>query len=93
MIRKIFILEGRLIAFSGATLGIIIGSALCLLQEYFGLLKLGGGSGNYIIDAYPISLLFKDVILVFLTALVISIPTTWWPVQAYFKYRTNREES
>lgn len=93
MIRKIFILEGRLIAFSGAILGIIIGSALCLLQEYFGLLKLGGGSGNYIIDAYPISLLFKDVILVFLTALVISIPTTWWPVQAYFKYRTNREES
>jgi len=93
IIRKIFIYEGRLIAFSGAILGIIIGSGLCLLQEHFGLLKLGGGGGNYIVDAYPVNLLFKDVLLVLLTALVISIPTTWWPVQAYFRYRTNEEDS
>lgn len=92
MVRKIFIYEGRLISFSGAILGIIIGSALCLLQQYFGLLKLGGG-GNYIVDAYPVNLLLKDVLLVFLTALLISIPTTWWPVQAYFKYRAKKEES
>lgn len=93
MIKNIFIYQGRLITFSGAILGIIIGSGLCLLQEHFGLLKLGGGGGNYIVDAYPVNLLFKDVLLVFLTALLISIPTTWWPVQSYFKYRTNEEDS
>jgi len=87
-VRKIFLYEGRMIAFSGAILGIVIGSALCLLQEHFGLLKLGGG-GNYIVDAYPVSLAFKDILLIFVTVLVVSIPSTWWPVQAYFKRGEN----
>jgi lipoprotein-releasing system permease protein len=90
-IRKIFLYEGRMIAFSGAILGIIIGSAFCLLQQRFGLLKLGGG-GNYIVDAYPVSLMLKDVILIFITVLVVSIPSTWWPVQAYFKKRKEDED-
>ena len=89
-IRKIFLYEGRMIAFSGAILGIIIGAALCFLQEHFGLLKLGGG-GNYIVDAYPVNLMFKDIILIFITVLVVSIPSTWWPVLAYFKKRENTE--
>ena len=83
-IRRIFLYEGRMIAFSGAILGIIIGSALCLLQEHYGLLKLGGG-GNYIVDAYPVKLLLKDILMVLVTVLVVSIPSTWWPVKAYFK--------
>jgi len=89
-IRNIFLYEGRMIAFLGAILGIMIGSALCFLQEHFGLLKLGGG-GNYIIDAYPVDLMFKDIILVFITVLVVSIPSTWWPVLAYFKKEENTE--
>lgn len=83
-IRKIFLYEGRMIAFSGAILGLLIGSVLCLLQQHFGLLKLGGG-GNYIVDAYPVNLALKDVLLVLVTVLVVSIPSTWWPVNAYFK--------
>jgi lipoprotein-releasing system permease protein len=83
-VRRIFLLEGWLIALSGAILGIIIGSVLCLLQQHFGILKLGGG-GNYIVDAYPVRLMFKDVLLILLTVLVVSIPSTWWPVQAYIR--------
>ncbi len=89
-IRKIFLYEGRLIAFTGAILGIIIGTTLCLLQQHFGLLKLGGG-GNYIVDAYPVRILLKDVLLIFVTVLVVSIPSTWWPVNAYFKKEENTE--
>lgn len=91
MIRRIFLQEGRMIAFSGAILGILIGSAFCLLQEHFGLLKLGGG-GNYIIDYYPVKLLFKDILLIFITVLVVSIPSTWWPVQAYLKKKNEEEK-
>jgi lipoprotein-releasing system permease protein len=83
-VRRIFLLEGWLIAISGAVLGILIGVFLCFLQQQFGLLKLGGG-GNYIIDAYPVKLLFKDVLLIFTTVLIVSIPTAWWPVQAYIR--------
>lgn len=83
-VRRIFFLEGWLIAMSGAFLGILLGSILCLLQQQFGLLKLGGG-GNFIVDAYPVRLLFKDVLLILGTVLIISIPSTWWPVQAYVR--------
>jgi len=89
-IRKIFLYEGRMIAFSGAILGLLIGTILCLLQQHFGLLKLGGG-GNYIVDAYPVRLMFKDVVLVFVTVLIVSIPSTWWPVKAYFNKAENQE--
>jgi lipoprotein-releasing system permease protein len=88
-IRRIFRLEGGLIAFSGALLGLLLGSVLCLLQQHFGLLKLGGG-GNFIVDAYPVRLMVKDLILVLTTVIVISIPSTWWPVQAYIR-KTERE--
>lgn len=92
MIRSIFLTEGRLIAFSGTILGIFIGALLCLLQQHFGILKMGGG-GNYIVDAYPISLQIKDVLLVFITALVVSLPATFWPVQMYFKKKGNQDNA
>lgn len=84
MVRRIFLLEGWLIAMSGAFLGIVLGTLLCLLQQEYGLLKLGGG-GNFIVDAYPVRLLFKDLLLIMGTVLIISIPSTWWPVQAYVR--------
>jgi lipoprotein-releasing system permease protein len=83
-VRRIFLLEGWLIALSGAVLGIALGVLLCFLQQQFGLLKLGGG-GNYIVDAYPVKLFLKDVVLVFCTVLIVSIPSTWWPVQSYIR--------
>jgi len=84
-VRRIFLLEGWLIALSGAILGLLLGSILCLLQQHYGLLKLGGG-GNFIVDAYPVRLLIKDLLLVLGTVAIISIPSTWWPVQAYVRH-------
>jgi len=88
-VRRIFLLEGWLIALSGAFLGILLGTILCLLQQHFGLLKLGGG-GNFIVDAYPVRLMIKDLLLVLGTVMIISIPSTWWPVQAYIR-KTERQ--
>ncbi len=86
-IRRIFLTEGRLIALSGAVLGIIIGTVVCLLQQHLGLLKLGGG-GNYIVEAYPVKLQFLDLLVVFVTTLIISLPATWWPVHLYFNRKS-----
>jgi lipoprotein-releasing system permease protein len=91
LIRKIFITEGRLITFSGAILGILLGSLLCLIQQQFGLLKLGGG-GNYIVDAYPVQLQLRDILIVFVTTLVVSLPATWWPVHLYFRKNGNSDK-
>jgi len=90
MIRRIFLTEGWMIAFSGAILGILIGSLACLLQQHFGLLKLGGG-GNYIVEAYPVQLQLWDVVLVLVTTLIVSLPATYWPVHVYFNKKKHWE--
>ena len=54
-ISRIFLFEGWLISISGAILGIIIGVALCLLQQHYGFLKLGNSAGQFIVDAYPVN--------------------------------------
>lgn len=80
LITNIFILEGQLISFSGSILGIIFGVTLCLLQQHFGLLTLGG-NGQFIVDAYPVSLHFADVCLIFATVIVITFITVYFPIR------------
>jgi ABC-type lipoprotein release transport system permease subunit len=62
LIRRIFLLVGLLITFAGIVTGLLIGLSICLLQQHFGLLKLPGNS--LLIDAYPVKVLFTDLILV-----------------------------
>ena len=85
-ITRIFLLEGRLIAAVGAVVGIIIGLLLCLAQQTFGLVKLGSTSGAFIVDAYPVSVHPWDIVLVFVTVLVVSFLAVWYPVH-YFSRR------
>lgn len=81
LIERIFLFEGWLISTLGAVLGIVLGLALCLAQQYFGLLKLGESSGNFIIDAYPVSVRATDVVAVFVTVALVSFAAIWYPVR------------
>ncbi len=69
LIRKIFLFEGWLISVLGAFIGIIIGVGLCYLQMEFGLIKLASTAGTYLVDAYPVKLVFSDIVLIFLTVI------------------------
>ena len=77
-IRRIFRLEGWLIAMLGATIGIVVGTLLCLGQQYFGWLKLGNGS-DYVISAYPVQVMPTDILLVTLIVLLLGFATAWYP--------------
>jgi lipoprotein-releasing system permease protein len=44
------------------------------------MLKLGGGQGSYIVEAYPVQVLASDFVLVLATVILIGILTTWYPV-------------
>jgi ABC-type lipoprotein release transport system permease subunit len=70
LIRRIFLSAGLLITFTGIVIGIIIGLSICLLQQYFGLLKLPGN--NLLVDAYPVKVLPTDMILVIVSVAVIG---------------------
>ena len=86
LIFRIFLCEGRLISFLGAVAGTLLGLLICYPQQTFGLLSLGGSSGNFIIDAYPVSIHPSDVVIVFFTVLIGGFLAVLYPV----KYLTRR---
>ena len=86
LIFRIFLCEGSMISFLGAVAGTLLGLLICYLQQTFGLLSLGGSSGNFIIDAYPVSIHPSDVVIVFLTVLIVGFLAVLYPV----KYLTRR---
>ena len=71
----------------GALIGIVIGVALCLLQQTFGFIQLGEASGTFIIDAYPVRVVPSDILAVFLTVVAIGFLAAWYPVHYLSKKR------
>ena len=82
---RIFLFEGRLISAIGAIIGIIIGLLLCWAQQTFGLVKLGSSSGSFVVNAYPVSVHPEDVVLIFITVLVVGFLSVWYPVRYFAK--------
>ena len=82
-IKWIFLLEGCLISFMGALVGVVLGVVLCLVQQEFGLISLGSGdsAGAFVIDAYPVSVHVGDVVLVLCTVLLVGYLSVLYPVR------------
>ena len=70
-----------MIATAGAILGILLGLLLCWLQQTFGLVSLGSSSGSFVVDAYPVSVHFWDIIVIFFTVIVVGWVAVWYPVR------------
>ena len=87
LVYRIFLLEGCLISFMGALIGVVLGLALCLIQQEFGILSLGSGdmAGSFVVDAYPVSVQLGDVFLVLITVLLVSFLSVQYPVRYLFK--------
>lgn len=81
LIVRIFLFEGRLISVFGAVAGILLGVLLCWVQQHFGFISLGGGGGAFVVDAYPVSVHATDILLVFVTVLVVGFLCVWYPVR------------
>lgn len=78
---QVFMLEGRMISFLGAVLGIVVGVALCWAQQEYGFIAMGRQEGAFIVEAYPVSVRLLDILLIFLTVLAVSWLVVWWPVR------------
>ena len=83
LIQRIFLNEGLLIAVAGGIIGLLLGIVLVLLQQWFGFVKFGTG-GNYVVDAYPVLLKLKDILLIFVTIVVVGGSSAWLTVRKYF---------
>lgn len=84
-IKRVFTCEGWLITGLGALGGMLLGITLCLLQQHFGLIQLGGGdTTRYVVSAYPVLLEWSDVLLTLAAVAVIGWLSTFYTVRSLF---------
>lgn len=79
LIKRIFLFEGWMISVLGALVGIVLGIIIVLIQQHFGILKLGGD--NYVVDAYPVVLKFSDILISFVSVAVMGFLASLYPVR------------
>ena len=77
LIRRIFLKQGSMIAFSGALIGLILGFLICLVQEKFGLVSLGISSA--VIDAYPVKMIWTDFVWISMAVVGITLLASYRP--------------
>ena len=77
-IMKIFMINGIVIGFLGSTLGLVIGLAVCFIQQRWALIPLPGDI--YFINKLPVQIQWwPDVIVIYITANVICSLATLYP--------------
>ena len=83
LIQCIFTCEGWLITGIGALGGLILGIVLCLLQQHFGFITLGGGdTTRYVVAAYPVLLHWSDALLTLLAVAAVGFLSTFYTVKS-----------
>src|SRR5690606_18626761 len=70
VIQYIFFYPGGLIALIGSIVGGALGVGFCGLQEKYGFVHPNEGS---LFDAYPVDMSYSDILIIFLTVLLVSI--------------------
>ncbi len=89
-ISQIFLFEGWTITFLGALVGVLLGLLLCFLQQQYGLVNMGE-KGIYVVDAYPVSVHYWDVVIILLTVMVVGWLAVWYPVRYMSKRLLERK--
>ncbi len=75
-IRSVFLLEGLLWSFTGGLIGILLGCGICLIQLQWKLIKMGG---SFLVDAFPVQIQFRDILLDLGTILIVGLIISWYP--------------
>jgi len=92
LIERIFLVEGWLISITGSVLGLALGTGISWIQQRFGLIRLSG-SGSFVIDAYPVKIEGVDILLIWVTVLLIGWIAARYPVkQISRKYLKTMEQ-
>ena len=78
-IQSVFFRKSMFTILLGIGVGLFIGLGLAFLQQTFGFIGMGGGS--FVINTYPITIVFTDIILVSFTVFVIGLLASWYPAK------------
>ena len=69
-IRGIFVREGLLLSGIGGAIGLVLGVAVTLVQQHFGLVKMP--NGNFLVENYPVELQVGDLIVIFVVFVAVA---------------------
>ncbi|MFT4737861.1 MAG: lipoprotein-releasing system permease protein [Cyclobacteriaceae bacterium] len=61
LISKIFLVEGAIVALTGAFIGLVLGVGVSLIQEKYQLISMG--AQTTVMDAYPVKVVLQDVLI------------------------------
>ncbi len=75
-IKKVFLLEAVLWACVGGVSGLTLGTAIALIQQEFGIIKL---QGAFVVDAYPVKVHVTDIFMVTATIIAVGLLAGWYP--------------
>ena len=78
-VRRAFRTEGILICTVAVVAGLLLGFLVCLLQQQFGIIRMG--DGNFVVSAFPVSMRALDFLLTFLLVMAISALSVTLTVQ------------
>src|SRR5690606_7818952 len=70
-IRNIFLIEGALVAFIGASYGLSLGMLIANLQQTFGIVSMGMATS--VVDSYPVKLKLMDFVLTGAAIVIITM--------------------
>ncbi len=77
IIKKIFLAEGAIIAFSGAVFGLSIGLIVCWIQQTYGIVSMGMETS--VLDAYPVKMQFQDFLYTAISIIIITFLASYRP--------------
>ena len=77
----IFLWEGWMVSLSGALAGLVLGLVLCWLQQTFGLIRIDADGGEFIISAYPIKIVWSDLLVIFATVVGMGFFASVYPAR------------
>ena len=82
-IQSLFFKKSMLTILLGMAIGLFVGLGLAFLQQTFGFISMGGGS--FVVNTYPVAIVFTDVVLVSVTVFVIGLLASWYPARVLSK--------
>lgn len=71
-IGSVFGNESVMVSLIGGIIGILLGVALCWLQQEYGLIRLAGDPSKLLMTVYPVKLIWSDVALAFVPCVVLG---------------------
>ncbi len=73
----IFGWESMLVSLLGGIIGIILGLALCLIQQHWGIIHLAGDPADLLVRAYPVAVKGWDILFTLIPVVAVGGLTAW----------------